>query len=159
VKHNMANFIHIQRSWRLAAMVVLLVAGMAAVFATSTSWSSQTQQGANMKAGFVFIFRQGQKTLSEDEQKRRTEEVRAWALQQIKDGRWLEPRVLGDQSIRLGDSDGAASDGSVIALNFIQATDFDEAVNIAKTHPGLRYGVSIEVRPWTDPRAASAQRQ
>jgi hypothetical protein len=109
-----------------------------------------------MKAGFVLIFRQGTKTLSEDEQKRRTEEVRGWALQQIKDGRGLEPRVLGDQSIRLGDS---ASDGVVIALNFIHATDFDEAVNIARTHPGLRYGVSIEVRPWTDPRAASAPKQ
>ena len=112
-----------------------------------------------MKAGFVLIFRQGHKTLSEEEQKRRTEEVRAWALKQIKDGRGLEPRVLGDQSIRLGDSAGATSDGAVIALNFVQATDFDEAVNIAKTHPGLHYGVSIEVRPWTDPRAASAPRQ
>jgi hypothetical protein len=112
-----------------------------------------------MKPGFVLIFRQDTKTLSEDEQKRRTEEVRAWALQQIKEGRGLEPRVLGDQSIRLGDSAGAASDGAVIALNFIQATDFDEAVNIAKTHPGLRYGVSIEVRHWTDPRAESGLRQ
>jgi hypothetical protein len=112
-----------------------------------------------MKPGFVFIFRQGHKILSEEEQKRRTEEVRAWALQRIKDGSGLEPRVLGDQSIRLGDSAGAASDGVVIALNFIQATDFDEAVNIAKTHPGLRYGVSIEVRPWSDPRAASAPKQ
>jgi len=41
----------------------------------------------------------------------------------------------------------------VIALNFIQATDFSEAEAIAKTHPGLRYGVNIEVRPWNDPRA------
>jgi len=41
----------------------------------------------------------------------------------------------------------------VIALNFIEAADFAEAVKIAKTHPGLRYGVHIEVRPWTDPRA------
>src|SRR4030095_2942473 len=157
----MTNFIHMQRPWRLSAtaVVVLLVASTTAVFATKTSWSSPTQQGANMKSGFVFIFRQGHKTLSEDEQKRRTEEVRVWALQQIKDGRGLEPRVLGDQSIRLGDSAGAVSDGVVIALNFIQATDFDEAVNIAKTHPGLRYGVSIEVRPWTDPRAASGPRQ
>jgi hypothetical protein len=157
----MTNFFHRQRSWRLsaAAWVVLLVAGMAAIFAATTSRPSPTQQGVNMKAGFVFIFRQGRKPLSEDEQKRRTEEVRAWALQQIKDGRGLEPRVLGDQSIRLGDSAGATSDGAVIALNFIQATDFDEAVNIAKTHPGLRYGVSIEVRTWTDPRAVSGPRQ
>jgi hypothetical protein len=42
----------------------------------------------------------------------------------------------------------------VIALNFIAAEDFDDAVRIAKTHPGLRYGVNIEVRPWKDPRAS-----
>jgi len=41
----------------------------------------------------------------------------------------------------------------VIVFNFIEAADFSEAVTIAKTHPGLRYGVSIEVRPWSDPRA------
>jgi hypothetical protein len=89
VNNSVTNFIHGQRYWRLAAMavVVLLVAGTAGVFATKTPWSTPTQQGANMKLGFVLIFRQGHKTLSEDEQKRRTEEVRAWALQQIKDGR------------------------------------------------------------------------
>jgi hypothetical protein len=66
----------------------------------------------------------------------------------------FDPRVLGDESLRL--DDGAATgnaDGHVIALNFIEATSFSEAVKIAKTHPGLRYGVSIEVRPWVDPRA------
>jgi hypothetical protein len=40
----------------------------------------------------------------------------------------------------------------VIGFNFIEAKDFGEAVQVAQTHPGLRYGVSIEVRPWTDPR-------
>ena len=81
MKDSMANFIHRRKSWRLAAtaVVVLLVTSMAAVFATKISWSSPTQQGANMKPGFVFIFRQGHKTLSEEEQKRRTEEVRSWA--------------------------------------------------------------------------------
>src|SRR5262245_63488326 len=56
-------------------------------------------------------------------------------MQQIKDGRNLEPRVLGDESHSLGES--ANIDKPVIALNFIGAADFAEAVNIAKTHPGL----------------------
>jgi hypothetical protein len=109
-----------------------------------------------MKGSFVFIFRQGSRKLSEEEQKRRTEEVRAWALEQLKDGRNFDPRVLGDESYRLEDGTaGANSDGPVIAFNFIEANDFSEAVELAKTHPGLRYGVRIEVRPWADPRAAT----
>ena len=104
---------------------------------------------------FCFHIRKGNRTLSDDEQKRRTEEVRAWALQEVKTHD-LEPRVLGNESFYVGDGDGSNHDRTVIALNFIKAADFDEAVKIAKTHPGLRYGVSIEVRPWTDPRNKAA---
>src|SRR5215831_18187696 len=102
-----------------------------------------------MARSFVFIFRQGSRKLAEDEQKQRTEEVREWALKQVKDGRGLDPRILGEESLRLGD-------GS-IAINFIEATDFSDAVKIAESHPGLRYGVNIEVRPWIDPRASKTQ--
>jgi len=106
-----------------------------------------------MKRSFAFIFRKGTRKLSEGEQKRRTDEVRAWALQQIDEGRGLDPRILDDESVRLGDTSAISTgEGSVIALNFIQAADFSEAVAIARTHPGLRYGVDIEVCPWTDPR-------
>jgi hypothetical protein len=107
-----------------------------------------------MKESFVFIFRQGSRKLTEEEQKRRTEEVGAWARKHIEDGHGLDPRVLDSESYRLGDdTTGAESDGQVIALNFIEGTDFDGVVNIARTHPGLRYGVRIEVRRWRDPRA------
>jgi hypothetical protein len=104
-----------------------------------------------MKGTFVLIFRKEQRELSDEEQKQRTEEVRGWAMQQIKDGRNLEPRVLGDKSYFLGE--GTNVDRRVIAFNFIEAEDFAEAAKIANTHPGLRYGVQIEVRPWTDPRS------
>jgi hypothetical protein len=84
------------------------------------------------------------------------EEVSAWARQKLKDDPSFEPRVLGTESNRLGDG-ASTNDGAVIALNFIQAADFNEAVEIAKTHPGLRYGgVSIEVRPWRDPGPQAA---
>jgi hypothetical protein len=114
-------------------------------------------KGAHMKESFVFIFRQGTRTLTEEEQKRRTEDVRDWAIKHINDGHGLDPRVLDNKSYRLGDdAPDADSDGQVIALNFIEATDFEDAVTIAKTHPGLGYGVRIEVRPWKDPRAQPA---
>src|SRR5215813_936804 len=110
-----------------------------------------------MKKSFVFIFRQGPTRLSDEEQKQRTEEVRGWALEQIKHGRNLEPRILGDESYRLGeDARNERDDGTIVALNFIEATDISEAVSIAKTHPGLRYGIRIEERSWMDPRPAQS---
>jgi hypothetical protein len=111
-----------------------------------------------MKESFVLIFRQGRRPLMEEEQKRRTEEVRQWAIRHINDGHGLDPRVLDDESRRLGDEapPDAHGDRHVIALNFIDATDFDDAVRVANTHPGLRYGIGIEVRRWRDPRAQSA---
>jgi hypothetical protein len=111
-----------------------------------------------MSGSFVFIFRQGSRQLSEDEQQRRTEQVRAWALEQLKGNRNFDPRVLGNESYRLGDStDSTNGEGPVIAFNFVEANNFSEAVELAKTHPGLRYGVKIEVRPWIDPRAQTAK--
>ena len=116
-------------------------------------------QGGPMQKLYVLIFRQGNRKLSDDEQRRRTDEVRAWALQQIQQGRGLDPRILGEESERLGDNRGSLNDPQpVIALNFIQAANFEEAIKIAKTHPGLRYGVSIEVRPWADPRVQTMQK-
>jgi hypothetical protein len=118
--------------------------------------SQESTTGGTMRKSFVFIFRQGARVLSKEEQERRTAEVQAWATQQIKDGRNLDPRILGDEIYRAeDDSASSKAAGSVIALNFIEATDFAEAEKIAKTHPGLQYGVSIEVRSWTDPRKKS----
>lgn len=107
-----------------------------------------------MKETFVLIFREGRQ-LSDEEQKRRAEAVRAWALQEVQRHN-LEPRILAHESHQLGDGIAAESGRRVIALNFIEADDFGEAVKIAESHPGLAYGVGIEVRPWRDPRAARA---
>ena len=107
---------------------------------------------------FVLLFRQSPIKLSEAEQKSRAEEVRAWALRQNNDGRKLDPRILGPENYRVG-PDGKVGtfretgDGLLIAITFLEARDFAEAVSIADSHPGLRYGVSVEVRPWAPPPA------
>lgn len=64
--------------------------------------ASRKGQSTSMKESFVFIFRQGSRKLIEEEQRRRTEEVRNWALRQIEENRGLDPRVLGQESARLG---------------------------------------------------------
>ena len=107
---------------------------------------------------FVLLFRQSPTHLSEAEQKRRAEEVRAWALRQNEDGRKLDPRILGPENYRVGPDGnggpaGETGDGPLIAITFLEARDFAEAVSIADSHPGLRYGVSVEVRSWGPPPA------
>lgn len=105
-----------------------------------------------MRASFVLLFRQGDRKLTEAEQKRRSEEVRAWMMQQFGEGRFPDPRLLGDESYRSDDhASGANEGGKILAIVFIDARDFSEAAKIARTHPGLHYGVNIEVRPWSRP--------
>jgi len=107
---------------------------------------------------FVLLFRQSPTQLSDAEQKRRAEEVRAWALRQNDDGRKLNPRILGKENYRVGPDGkrgpvGETGDGPLIAITFLEARDFAEAMRIADSHPGLRYGVSVEVRSWAPPPA------
>ncbi|MBI2689067.1 MAG: hypothetical protein HYX27_22415 [Acidobacteria bacterium] len=103
---------------------------------------------------YAFLFRKGPKELSEEQQKQRAEEVSAWARRQIDEGRKLGPHMLGNENHRISPADGApqsAGEWPVIAIVFLEARDLAEAAAIAKTHPGLRYGVSVEVRPWAPP--------
>src|SRR5215469_14681199 len=105
---------------------------------------------------FVFIFRQGDRTLSDEELKQRTEEARAWALGRLAKGLKLDPRIMIPEYCRVsaaGESRDLppGTDTPPTAMLFLEAGDAAEAVAMAKTHPGLRYGASIEVREWTSP--------
>jgi hypothetical protein len=105
---------------------------------------------------FVFLFRQSPVTLTEDEQARRANEVRTWALQQIAEGRKLDPRIMTGESETVARAGQIKHGWPVTALLFFQAEGMEAAKKIAESHPGLRYGVSIEVRPWTIPAGAVA---
>jgi len=101
----------------------------------------------------VFIFRQETRKLSEEENKRRTEDVPNWTLEQLKKNRNFEPRVLDDHGHRLNQPGSGASDDKVIAFNFIEAANLSQ-----NPHLGLRYGVGDRSAfPWkVPPRRASA---
>ncbi len=107
---------------------------------------------------FVLIFRQGPVELSEADKLRRSEEVRSWGLRQIDEGRKLDPRILGEESYQIGRDGrgvpaGNGGDGTLVAITFVEARDFAEAIRIADSHPGPAFGVSVEVRAWTSPLA------
>jgi hypothetical protein len=105
---------------------------------------------------FVFIFRQGDRALSDEELSRRTEEARAWALSRLAKGQRLDPRIMTPEYCRVSAGEESrelplSADTPPTAMLFLEAADAAEAVAMAKTHPGLRYGASIEVRAWISP--------
>ncbi|WP_224362406.1 hypothetical protein [Hyalangium versicolor] len=101
---------------------------------------------------FVIIFRQGARELTEAELKSRSEETRAWAQVHNSAGHKLAPHILAPESYRSGPSPASRTD-VITALLFLAARNLDEAVAVAQVHPGVRYGASIEVRPWASPPA------
>lgn len=107
---------------------------------------------------FVIIFRQGLKQLTESDLKKRAEETRVWAQSQNAAGHKLDPRILASESYWSGAEGSSglvptADTGPVTALLFLEALDFAQAVTVAQAHPAVRYGASVEVRPWAPPSA------
>ena len=79
----------------------------------------------------------------------------AWAAELTNKGYKLDPRALSQETYRItseGES-SAPEEKPVSNLLFLEAGSFEEAVKIAKSHPGARYGTEIEVRAWTRPVA------
>lgn len=108
---------------------------------------------------FVIIFRQPtDRPLSADELKARADATRPWAQQWNEDGHNLTPRILTPESRWYsGDGRGGAAPttatGPVTALLFLEAADVEQAVAIARSHPAIHYGASVEVRALAVPTA------
>lgn len=122
---------------------------------TSTTEPTTNQAGTKKEAGmkqFILIFRQGSAgQVSPGEQARRTEEIRAWARKWIEEGYSFDPRQLGHETYRIASDGDDVGERTVTNLLFLTAKDFDDAVRIAKSHPGVGFGTHIEVRAWTVP--------
>ena len=105
---------------------------------------------------YVIIFYQGAQPLTAADLKDRAAATRVWAATQNAAGHKLEPRILAPEGYgcQPDGSVGAlppAEMGAVTALLFLQANDILQAVDVARAHPALRYGASVEVRPWAPP--------
>ena len=162
LKHSLL-FTGIGRAGRSVLAVAVLAHGGSGARGQTPSVPTPAERGSSPMQQFVFLFRPGPAPLSETDQKRRTGEILAWALRQNNEGRKLDPRKLGDERRCIGpDAEvvPVAPDdcGSLANILFLEARDFAEAVKIAETHPGLRYGASVEVRAWARPLAQPASR-
>jgi len=102
--------------------------------------------------------------ITPEELQRRGPEIQAWVKTVNGKGITLDPRAFGETLATFAQPQGdpvsrnGSSDPSLVNIVFFDAPGKDEALDVARIHPGLRYGVTVEVREWSTPRApVSAQ--
>jgi hypothetical protein len=150
----------IHRDLRVALCAALFALAASEVHAQAPA-TPTIKSGAAMQK-YAFIFRQSNHPLTQEQQKRRAEEVRDWANHLRDQGHALDPHLLGRERY-VAEPNGVkpsiaeAPADPVIAILIVDCANFDEAKNIALTHPGLRYGVSIEVREAASPVVSPLQ--
>ncbi len=86
-----------------------------------------------------------------EEEAGRVAEYRAWARGLAKSGRFVSGEKLEDRVERLGPARGAAAEGAaeeeIRGFFVISASDFQDALSVARGCPHLRHGGRILVRP------------
>jgi hypothetical protein len=138
-----------------------------AAFLSEIGWAQQptptaptaTASPSAMKT-FVIIFRQSPQSLTDADKQRRAEETAVWARRQNAAGHKLDPHILAPENAHRGSQNSAANQSDawpITALLFLLAQDLNEAAQIAESHPALRYGASVEIRPWSAPVPTPAQ--
>jgi hypothetical protein len=102
------------------------------------------------------------RTLTPEEQKQRPVDIASWVKQVMDMGITLDPRNFGEVEAdfsaqgSVSSSGNGSSDLVMGTLVFFDSADRDQAVNIARMHPGPRYGVAVKLREWTSPRQTLA---
>jgi|SRR5215471_504484 len=110
---------------------------------------------------YALIFR-STRTLTPEELKQRAVEIAAWVKQVEDKGITLDPRNFGETRANFSAAGGEVisgngpSDPTLSTIVFFDSPSPDLAVGIARIHPGLRYGVTVDLREWTSPREAKS---
>ncbi len=105
---------------------------------------------------YVLIFRPT-RALTSDELKQRAVDIPVWVKRVSEMGITLDPKALGEFAIRFTQQDGAvvsqegSEDPTLTNLVFFDAPSREQAMEVARIHPGLHYGVAVELREWTSP--------
>jgi hypothetical protein len=109
---------------------------------------------------FAMIFR-STRVLTPSESQQRALDIQAWVKKVTEMGVTLDPRNFGQTVANLSTKYGELAsrpepeDPSLTTIVFFDVADGDQALAIARIHPGLRYGVTLELREWTPPRPAA----
>ena len=96
--------------------------------------------------------------LTAEEVQRRGPEIQTWVKTVNQKGITLDPRAFGETVAEFSQQQGdvvtrnGSSDPALVNIVFFDAPGKDQALEIARVHPGLHYGVTVEVREWSTPR-------
>jgi hypothetical protein len=149
-----------QRKAGSLSLFALLVC-LAALCQTTYSQTASPQEKPMKHYALVF---HSTRTPTADEQKQRAVEIAAWVEGVTDKGIMLDPRNFGEtaanfsaEGSKVVSRDGS-SDPTLSTIVFFDSPSRDQAVDIARKHPGLHYGVTVEVREWTSPREIAAKR-
>jgi hypothetical protein len=138
---------------------IMLLVSVAVACQPTYSQTAKAQEKPMKHYALIFY---PSRTLTPEELKQRQMEIVEWAKDVTSMGIDLDPRAFGLPLARLAPPGGvvvSANEGAGVAFTnivFFNSGSEDQAMRVAKTHPGLRYGTTIEVREWTPPRAAAS---
>ena len=113
---------------------------------------------------YVLIFRPT-RALTADELKQRGVEIPAWVKRVGEMGIAIDPKALAPSAVRLSQQNGSVvteqgpADSALTNLVFFDAANQEQAIEVARLHPGLHFGVTVELREWTSPAAAPLVRK
>jgi hypothetical protein len=144
----------------MGAFVFAISIVLCLMLAPKTIAQTTARQEKPMKH-YALIFH-ATRTLSPEEQKQRTVDIAGWVKKVTDMGITLDPRNFGDTlaSFALEDNKVVSRNGSSGAKSativFFDSPRSEQAVDIARIHPGLNYGVTVEVQEWTSPRELAA---
>jgi len=112
---------------------------------------------------YALLFR-ASRTLTPEELKQRTIDIQLWVKHVTEMGVTLDPRSLGETATRFSIEGGTVVSHEVPSdtalggpIVFFDSPSKEQAMEIARIHPGLRYGVSVELREWSAPRPPAAR--
>jgi hypothetical protein len=149
---------------RFSFALLLCLAVLIQPLHSQTPGSQTASPPENPMKHYALIFHiSSNRTLTPKERQQRQVEITAWAKQITDMGVTLDPRALGETAANFSAegekivSHEGSSDPTFRNLVFFDSASRDQAVTIARTHPGLHYGSTVEVREWTDPRQTAAK--
>jgi hypothetical protein len=108
------------------------------------------------------LFFRASRTLTPEELKQRAIDIQLWVKRVTEMGITLDPRGLGEATRFSAEgntvvSHEGAMDPALTTIVFFDSASSEQAAEIARIHPGLRYGVSVELREWSAPRPIAAR--
>jgi hypothetical protein len=103
------------------------------------------------------------RTFTPEEQKQRPIEIAAWVKKVTDMGIVLDPRNFTETVANFSleeskvTSRNGSNDPTLSTIVYFDSPGEEQAMDIARIHPGLHYGVTVEVREWSSPREIAAK--